>query len=67
MKKFAIRIAVYVIGSIVLDTISAGIENKKNGKTIFGNKPRPKRNTTVDTRTNYIWLGTKDYVIGEAA
>jgi len=66
MKKFATRLAVYIIGSIIIDAVYTAIDNKKAGKTIFGNKPKSKKNTEYDARTNYIWLGTKDYVIEDA-
>ena len=64
MAKLVQRIVVYVVGSLILECIIVGANNKLNGKTLTG-KPLKNKKTKVAWCGNVI-LGTDDYRIDPA-
>ena len=64
MKEFA-KVLGLKLGAVLLAYgASRAIENKLDGKTIFGNEKKEKipKKTRVDWRGN-VYLGTNDYVV----
>lgn len=64
MTKLAQKIVAYIVSGLILECAFAIVNNKMDGKTIFGKKTNSKK-TKVTWRGNVI-LGTDDYQI-EAA
>ena len=62
MNKATQKVLVFVIGSLISEILLTLAKNKIDGRTIFGNKTREKKQTRTDWKGN-IWLGSEDYKI----
>ena len=58
-KEVGVKVCKFLIADILAYFIWKGLANKKNGKTIFGNKVDQKKKTYVDWNGNVI-LGSQD-------
>ena len=65
MKILIKKVTYLVIGTLLADVVANAIENKREGRTIFGNKKINKK-TKVDWR-GYVVLGSNDYEIRDCA
>lgn len=62
MGNFAKKVGSFVVGSVISWCILKGVENKLDGKDVFGRKLKPKETTKVDWKGNII-LGKRDFQI----
>lgn len=63
MKKFAMKLLTWVLGSLVTEAILFGVGNRMNGKTLLG---KPTRKRIKDIKGD-IHIGTDEYEIKDAA
>lgn len=62
MAELGKRLTVFLIGNLLVWGISAGIGNMLEGKTFFGRKKEPRKDTYVDWKGN-VHLGPTDYQV----
>lgn len=59
MAELGKRLGIFLIGNLILWGVCGGLNNMMSGKTVFGKKKTPKKDTYVDWKGN-IHLGPND-------
>ena len=61
LKRLGKAIAVFVVGTLVANTVTDGLTNLSEGKTFFGKEKKHKK-TEIDWKGN-VHLGSSDYEV----